>query len=65
MDKQPISCSGALGSVHAATVAAMDGGELMAAWFAGTHEGAPDVAIYTALWRDGAWSAPMLALRVP
>ena len=65
MHRDPIFARGLYPSVHAATIAACDQGTLLAAWFAGTHEGAPDVAIYTALWRDGAWSAPMLALRVP
>lgn len=65
MHKQPIFAQGVFPSVHAATIAACGTNTLLAAWFAGSHEGAPDVAIYTALWRQGAWSEPTLALRVP
>jgi predicted neuraminidase len=32
--------------------------DAMAAWFAGTKEGAPDVAIYGARLHGGRWSAP-------
>jgi hypothetical protein len=42
---------------HASTLVELKGGDVMAAWFAGTKEGAPDVAIYGAWLHDGAWSA--------
>ena len=47
-------------SVHAATVTMLAGGDLLAAWFAGTREGASDVAIYLARWdrSTGRWGRP-------
>jgi predicted neuraminidase len=65
MRSQPIFPQTRFRSVHAATIAARPDGSLMAAWFAGTHEGAPDVVIYTARYIDGVWQAPSLALSVP
>lgn len=65
MRKEPIFPQGWFPSVHAATIAACSHDTLLAAWFAGSHEGAPDVAIYTALYRGGNWGEPTLALRVP
>jgi predicted neuraminidase len=44
---------------HASTVVELKGGDVMAAWFAGTKEGAPDVAIYGARLHRGVWSAPV------
>ncbi len=44
---------------HASTVVELKDGDVMAAWFAGTKEGAPDVAIYGARLHRGAWSAPV------
>ena len=43
---------------HASTVVELEGGDVLAAWFAGSKEGAPDVAIYGARLHSGAWSAP-------
>lgn len=48
---------------HASTIVELHGGELMAAWFGGTHERAPDVAIWTARYMNGAWSKPAEAER--
>lgn len=48
---------------HASTIVALKGGELMAAWFGGQHERAPDVAIYTARMHDGKWNAPVEVAR--
>ncbi len=45
-------------SSHASTVVELKDGDIMAAWFGGTREGAPDVAIYGARLHDGIWSAP-------
>jgi predicted neuraminidase len=45
-------------SCHAATIAEVAPGELLAAWFAGTYEGHPDVAIWSARHANGAWSEP-------
>jgi predicted neuraminidase len=44
---------------HASTIVALKNGELMAAWFGGTKEGAPDVAIWGSRRVDGKWSAPV------
>jgi len=43
-------------SVHAVTLVAERDGSLSAAWFGGTREGARDVSIHFARWRDGKWS---------
>ena len=43
---------------HASTVVELKDGDVMAAWFGGSREGAPDVAIYGARLHGGAWSAP-------
>jgi predicted neuraminidase len=43
---------------HASTVVELKDGDVMAAWFAGTKEGASDVAIYGARLHRGTWSAP-------
>ncbi len=42
---------------HAATVVALPD-RLVAAWFAGSHEKNPDVGIWSAVFRGGAWSTP-------
>ncbi len=60
---QPLSSGRALPGTqpdnHASTVVELKGGDVMAAWFAGTREGQPDVAIYGARLHDGVWSAPV------
>lgn len=43
---------------HASTITVLPGGQLMAAWFGGAHEGSPDVCIWTAVYNKGSWSAP-------
>jgi predicted neuraminidase len=43
---------------HAATLAQLADGKLIAAWFAGSREGAGDVAIFSSVYDQGAWSAP-------
>jgi predicted neuraminidase len=52
------SLPGTQGNSHASTVVELKDGNVMAAWFGGSREGAPDVAIYGARLHDGAWSAP-------
>lgn len=37
-------------SVHAATITTLPDGDLLAAWFGGSREGAKDVCIYTSTW---------------
>jgi len=44
---------------HASTLVELKGGDLIAAWFTGSHEGAPDVTIRGARFTHGAWSAPV------
>ncbi len=57
----------ALPSCHAATLAELPGGDLLAAWYAGSREAAPDVAIYGARLPKGsaAWSAPFTHRTAP
>lgn len=45
-------------SAHAVTLAALGKGKIMAAWFAGSREGASDVAIYSSVYQDETWSPP-------
>lgn len=44
-------------SCHATTIVEATGG-LVAAWFGGTAEGKPDVAIWSSRFVDGKWTAP-------
>lgn len=44
---------------HASTIVELKGGDLMAAWFGGTHERAPDVAIWSSRCVGGVWGAPV------
>ena len=46
-------------SCHAATVVELQDGGLLAAWFAGTHEGHPDVAIWLARYDGTRWDEPV------
>jgi predicted neuraminidase len=45
-------------SAHASTIAETRDG-LVAAWFGGTKEGAPDVAIFSSRQVNGVWTAPV------
>lgn len=52
-------------SAHAVNLLALANGDVLASWFAGSKEGAPDVAIYLARWHaagtghhGGLWSEP-------
>ncbi|WP_428305763.1 sialidase family protein [Lacipirellula sp.] len=45
-------------SCHASTLVETGDG-LLGAWFGGTYERHPDVAIYTSRFKDGKWSAPV------
>ncbi|MDF2713344.1 MAG: hypothetical protein K0R28_269 [Paenibacillus sp.] len=48
-------------SCHASTLIALPSGDLVAAWFAGTREGADDVAIWSSRRTKGGWTAPVKA----
>ncbi|HTV10068.1 MAG TPA: sialidase family protein [Candidatus Aquilonibacter sp.] len=50
---------------HASTIVALRNGDLLSAWFGGTREGAPDVAIWTSRYSHGAWSKPLEVAREP
>lgn len=52
-------------SCHASTVVELRDGSLMAAWFGGSAEGNPDVAIWSARRTAGEWSAPVELVREP
>lgn len=52
-------------SVHASTIVELPNGDLLAAWFGGTHENAPDVAIWASRRTAGNWSAPYELVREP
>lgn len=43
---------------HASTLVEYKPNEIMAAWFGGKYEGAKDVGIYTATFKDQKWSSP-------
>ncbi len=53
--------SGALGSCHASTIVELNPGVFMAAWFAGSHEGANDVGIWISTLRNNRWTKPIEA----
>ncbi len=52
-------------SAHASTIVALPAGDLMAAWFGGTDEGNPDVAIWAARRQAGKWLPPVELVREP
>lgn len=52
-------------SCHASTIVELRNGDLMSAWFGGTGEGHPDVAIWGSRRSAGKWSAPMELAREP
>ena len=45
---------------HASTIERLPNGDIVAAWFAGLHEKAPDVAIWLAIRRQGIWGKPRI-----
>lgn len=49
---------------HASTIAEAGDGSLFCAWFGGTKEGDPDVAIWMSRFKDGGWSKPAAAAKV-
>jgi predicted neuraminidase len=63
--KQSIFTSAPFASAHASTIIELRNGDLLAAWFGGTAEGAPDTAIWASRRTAGQWSAPYLLVREP
>ena len=55
----------ATASVHASTVVELGNGDVMAAWFGGSREAAPDVAIYAARRTAEGWQPASEAAREP
>jgi predicted neuraminidase len=47
-------------AAHASALAAMPNGDLLATWWAGQRESAPDVRLYAAHRSDGRWSKPRM-----
>ncbi len=60
---EPVSSGHALPgtppSSHASTLIELKDGDILAAWFTGTHEGSADVTIHGARFTGGAWTAPV------
>lgn len=52
-------------SCHASTVVELANGDLMSAWFGGTGEGKPDVAIWASQRVAGKWAEPAEMVREP
>lgn len=52
-------------SCHASTLVELRDGSVMAAWFGGSGEGKPDVAIWSARRTAAGWSRPALLVREP
>lgn len=52
-------------SSHASTLVELKQGDVMAAWFGGTAEGKPDVAIWAARRNAQGWSKPVQLVREP
>lgn len=63
--KEFIFTSAPFASAHASTLVELRNGDLLAAWFGGTHEGASDVAIWSSRRTAGHWSAPYVLVREP
>lgn len=52
-------------SSHASTLVELKNGDLLAAWFGGTGEGAPDVAVWSARHTSAGWAKPLELAREP
>lgn len=55
--------SAGFASSHASTIVELRNGDLLSAWFGGTAEGKPDVAIWSSRRSGGTWSAPVVLAR--
>ncbi len=49
---------------HASTLSQAPNGDLLCAWFGGTHENNPDVSIWLSRFSDGAWQTPEKVAKV-
>jgi len=64
---------GTVTSCHASTIVEISPGQFIAAWFAGSHEGANDVGIWSSTYQNNKWTNPIevavgydsLGLRLP
>jgi predicted neuraminidase len=65
LQKEFIFTSAPFDSCHASTLVELRTGGLLAAWFGGTREGAPDVAIWASRRVGNQWSAPFELVREP
>ena len=63
--RQDIFETAPFASCHASTLVELRDGTLLAAWFGGSGEGNPDVAIWSAHHTAAGWSAPVLLARTP
>jgi predicted neuraminidase len=45
---------------HASTIAQLADGSMLAAFFAGTHESAPDVKIWASTYKENRWTDPVI-----
>ncbi len=63
--RQDIFTAAPFASCHASTIVELRDGSLMAAWFGGSGEGKPDVAIWGARHTSAGWSKPSLLVREP
>jgi len=52
-------------SAHASTIVELKNGDLLSAWFGGSDEGKPDVAIWSSRRSGGQWSEPAELVREP
>jgi len=52
-------------SSHCATLTEALDGSVLAVWYAGSREGAPDVALVAAQYEQGRWSPPRVVLDTP
>ena len=64
-DQRVFEPSPSIGSCHAATIVELDDGGLLTAWFAGTHEGHGDVAVWLARYDGAQWQAPVKIVDEP